>query len=37
LFFRQNRGTGPVALVLDRYPAHITPLSHLRANELNIK
>jgi hypothetical protein len=37
LFLRQNRGTGPVALVLDQYPAHRTPLSHFRANELNIK
>jgi hypothetical protein len=29
LFLRQNRGTGPVALVLDQCPAHITPLSYL--------
>jgi hypothetical protein len=36
LFLCQNRGTGPVALVLNQYPAHITPLSHLRANEFNI-
>jgi hypothetical protein len=37
LFIRQNRGADPIALVLDQYPAHISPVSHNRARELNIK
>jgi hypothetical protein len=27
-FIHSNRGAGPIALVLDQYPAHVAPLSH---------
>jgi hypothetical protein len=34
---RSNRGAGPIALVLDQYPAHVTPLSHAKECQLDIK
>jgi hypothetical protein len=36
-FIRSNRGAGPIALVLNQYPAHVTPLSHAKECHLDIK
>jgi hypothetical protein len=36
-FIRLNRGMGPIALVLDQYPAHMTLTSHAKAREPKTK
>jgi hypothetical protein len=36
-FIQSNYGRSPVALVLDRYPAHMTLMSHAKAREVGIK
>jgi hypothetical protein len=36
-FIRSNCGMSPIALIVNQYSAHMSPLSHAQARELGIK